>query len=259
MICKICGSEVEKSFDVKVMHKHDAEYFHCGKCGLLFAGNPYWLNEAYKSAINISDTGIMSRNIHFSKVVSVLIYFLFNKNGRFVDYAGGYGIFTRLMRDMGFDFYWTDPYCENFLARGFEYNQSLKGNINLITAFEVFEHLADPLNEIEKMLEISDNIVLSTVLLPYPIPQAGEWWYYGFDHGQHISFYSEKTLKEISGRFGLYYYTFYDTILIGKKKLNRNKINILLRIPAELLFRFVKNKVVSKTNSDFEFIKKINT
>ena len=142
----------------------------------MLAGNPYWLNEAYKSAINISDTGIMSRNIHFSKVVSVLIYFLFNKNGRFVDYAGGYGIFTRLMRDMGFDFYWTDPYCENFLARGFEYNQSLKGNINLITAFEVFEHLANPLNEIEKMLEISDNIVLSTVLLPYPIPQAGEWW-----------------------------------------------------------------------------------
>jgi hypothetical protein len=255
MICKICGSKAEKRFDVKVIRKYDAEYFYCNECGFLFASNPFWLDEAYQSAINISDTGIMGRNIYFSKLVSLIIYFFFDKKGKFVDYAGGYGIFTRLMRDIGLDFYWQDPYCENLLARGFEYDSLSKEEINLITAFEVFEHLVDPLDEIDKMLKISNNIVFSTVLLPSQIPAPGEWWYYGLDHGQHVSFYSEKTIKVISKHFNLNLYSFGDIFVFTKKELSSFVLSLIQFLFHFGLFSVVSFKIKSKTDSDFRLLK----
>ncbi len=48
------------------------------------------------------------------------------------------------------------------------------------------------------MLKISRNILFTTTLLPSPMPQPGTWWYYGLEHGQHISFYSLETLQSIA-------------------------------------------------------------
>ena len=56
------------------------------------------------------------------------------------NYAGGYGIFTRMMRDIGFDFYWLDKYADNLLTNGFEYNKKIHKKIEAITSFESFEH-----------------------------------------------------------------------------------------------------------------------
>ena len=119
---------------------------------------------------------------------------------------GGYGLLTRLMRDMGFDFYWLDPFAENFLARGFEYGDSQR-KPNVVTAFEVFEHLFDPLQEIEKIVKLSPNILFSTELLPIPTPKPLQWWYYGLEHGQHVSFYRKETLTRIAAKFGLRFYS----------------------------------------------------
>jgi hypothetical protein len=91
-----------------ILNKYDIKYYHCVNCGFLQTEESYWLNEAYDESINISDTGIMSRNIHLSKITTLILYFFFDKNNKFLDFAGGYGIFTRLMRDIGFDFYWSD-------------------------------------------------------------------------------------------------------------------------------------------------------
>jgi hypothetical protein len=254
MNCKICSGKTEVYFTPEVLNKYNADFFYCRQCNFLFAGDPFWLPEAYSRAINISDTGILQRNIYFSKVTSVIINYFYNKEGKFLDYAGGYGIFTRLMRDIGFDFYWSDPYCENLLAGGFEYKDSPKGEIELITAFEVFEHLVDPLPEFQKMSELTDTIIFSTQLIPSSGPPAKDWWYYGFEHGQHVSFYSEASLENIAEKTGFHYYKFRDLKIFSKKELDK-KINYLSNIPVNILFFFVNN--ISKTNSDFEKLKKI--
>lgn len=106
------------------------------------------------------------------------------------------------MRDIGFDFYWNDPYSKNLVARGFEYGQDT-GKIELITSFECLEHLPNPLESIEEMLDITDNLLVSTRLLPFPIPNVNEWSYYATVHGQHISFYSRKTLEFIAAKYDL--------------------------------------------------------
>ena len=57
---------------------------------------PYWLAEAYSSVICAEES--VARNLDLAKRVPILLYYFFNYNAQFVDYAGGYGIFTRMMR-----------------------------------------------------------------------------------------------------------------------------------------------------------------
>lgn len=244
--CKICGNTSSLAFTEKVLNKYDVKYFKCDSCGYLFTESPYWLDDAYKSPINISDTGIMMRNIHFSKIVSSIIYFCFDKSAKFLDYAGGYGIFTRLMRDIGFDFYWHDDYTTNLLARGFEKSES---RYELLTAFEVFEHFDNPVNELKKMLKLSDSILFSTVTLPNDIPSK-DWWYYGFEHGQHISFYSEKTLRTLAKKFGLNFYSLKNLFLITGEKINPLKLNLISIFTNYGLNLFVKYRMKSLTDVD---------
>jgi hypothetical protein len=77
----------------------------------------------------------------------------------------------------------------------------------LATAFEVFEHLTKPLDEIQKMLQFAPTIFFSTILLPPDRPKPQQWWYYGLDHGQHVSIYSRKSLEIIGEGFGLRLYS----------------------------------------------------
>jgi len=216
MNCRICNSECKKKFEAEILNKYNISYLYCKNCGFLQTEKPFWLKESYEESMNLSDTGILLRNMRLAKISSVILYFLFRKNKKFLDYAGGYGIFTRLMRDVGFDFYWKDPYTKNILARGFEYDESMK--IELLTSFESFEHFANPLEDIEKMLKISKNILFTTDLLPAIVPKPEKWWYYGLEHGQHISFYSRKTLKFIAKKYNFHLYSFGNTHLLSEKK-----------------------------------------
>lgn len=252
--CKICENLASLAFNSKVLSKYDVKYFKCSKCGYLFTENPYWLDEAYKNPINISDTGIMARNIYFSKIVSSILFFCFDKSAKYLDYAGGYGIFTRLMRDIGFDFYWHDDFTTNLLARGFEKSES---RYELLTAFEVYEHFVNPIDEVKKMTELSDSILFSTVIIPEDIPSK-DWWYYAFEHGQHISFYSEKTLKTIAEKFGMNFYPFKNLFLMTKKKLNPFRLKLLFILSHLGLNLFVKFRIKSLTDDDSKKMLKLH-
>jgi len=105
MHCIICRKESQQFFKAKILDKYEIKYYYCLECGFINTEKPYWLDEAYKNPINKTDTGILSRNINLSRITSLIIYFNYDKKGVFLDYAGGHGTFTRLMRDIGFDFF----------------------------------------------------------------------------------------------------------------------------------------------------------
>jgi len=256
MKCKICSSVAKKIFITKILNKYDATYYHCIQCGFLQTEKPFWLEEAYRKPINISDTGLLSRNLFLAEKTAVLLYFLFNLPGKFLDYGGGYGILTRLMRDFGFDFYWHDPHVQNLFSKHFEYQENI-GNIELITSFESFEHFSDPLIEIEKIINISSNIFFSTIILPSPVPAPEKWWYYAFEHGQHIAFYSVETLQFIAKKFSLNFHTNRSNLhLFTKKEIDDKYFNRLLR-KSERLIRRVKKKLQSKTTDDMNYVKSL--
>lgn len=196
MNCKICALPSPFFANSKLLNKYDVDYFQCSDCGFVQTEDPYWLAEAYSEAIAGSDIGLVTRNMNLSACTRLLIEQYFNADGRFLDYGGGYGLFVRLMRDAGFDFYWSDKFCKNLFAQGFE--DQGNAQYELITAFELLEHLVDPVQEISEMLKLGHSLLFSTSLLPDSNPSPDEWWYYARHEGQHIAIYTPEALKRLS-------------------------------------------------------------
>lgn len=201
--CKICKAATLQHATALVRGKHSARILRCTECGFISMEDPRWLAEAYAEPINRSDTGYVWRNLACRDRVCALIEASqLDADKVFLDYAAGYGLFVRLMRDSGYDFRWVDPYCQNLFSRGFEAAMPLAGQYEAVTAFEVLEHLPNPLKEVQKITSLTPVFIFSTMLVPEPAPQPADWWYYGLEHGQHIAFYTRKSLEALAGQCG---------------------------------------------------------
>ena len=251
MLCKVCGQTSIKIFRRKIIQKYDVDYFQCPNCQFIQTEDPYWLSEAYKHPINIEDTGLVERNILFAKRSAALVSIFFNRNAKFLDYGGGYGLFVRLMRDYGFDFRWSDPYTENLFARGFEHINDGKNKYEIVTTFECFEHFADPLNELALMFKLSDSILFSTEIFRGLAPHPEEWDYYYFSHGQHIALYSVETLSYIAKKNNMNLYTNGKSFhLFTRKRLNNILFNVVLKSALFGIPSIVRMIIGSKTRTD---------
>ena len=197
--CNICHSDSFPLGKVIVLNKYNVQYYSCENCGFIQTKSPYWLDDAYSSAIARSDIGLISRNVKLAGLCSALIPILNSGKMPFLDYGGGNGMFVRMMRDKGFDFYWCDKYASNQFADGFDAVQDMK--FSILTAFEIFEHLPQPLEAIANMFKYSDTVIFSTRLLPYWNINPSDWWYFTLDTGQHVSLYTRKSLEIIAEKF----------------------------------------------------------
>ena len=202
--CPISGAALTPVFTATILQKHTVQYFHCPVSGLLKTEAPHWLQEAYSSAISSTDTGLVKRNIDTARALELLIDRLKLANGKILDMAGGFGLLTRLLRDAGFDAYTTDPYCKNNHAVGFEPVDGF--GADLLLAFEVLEHLEDPVQFLSDAFARYHcrTLIFSTVTYGPEIPPM-DWWYYAFETGQHISFYQPRTLDMLATRLGCQY------------------------------------------------------
>ena len=125
----------------------------------------------------------------------------------------------------------------------------------MLTSFESFEHFVNPLLEIEKMLKILNNILFSTELISDNTPMPDAWWYYGLEHGQHISFFNVKTLEYIAKKYDLNLYTNGRTThLLTNKNLNSILFKLVLKMSRFGLFDMVKMFLKSKTETDMNTI-----
>jgi hypothetical protein len=254
MDCKLCQSEMDEIYQAKMLGKYDVLYFHCPDCEFIQTEKEFWLEEAYHESINISDTGYLRRNLVLTKVVTSILMLFFPSNVKCLDYAGGYGVFVRMMRDIGYDFFWQDKYTQNIFSRGFE--QSHQEQFGVVTTFESFEHFDKPLNEIENMLKLSDSILFSTILYGNQIPQP-DWPYFGLEHGQHIAFYNLKSLTQLAKKYQLYFYSDRKSVhLFTKKKINPILFYLVVKVArlglGDFLFLFKR----SKTLADWELMRK---
>lgn len=197
--CRLCGSGTRFLFCQRVLRRHDVCYFHCPSCDLIQSEQPWWLAQAYSSAISSFDTGAIARNIRCADLTSVVAALAgVMPQSRCVDIGGGHGVFVRMMRDRGLNFSLSDKYAQNLFARGFE--ADMTGQYDLVTCFEVFEHFANVSGELEQMFSQRHDFVLVSTMLHRGHREG--WWYYGPDAGQHIAFYSRATMQFIADRFG---------------------------------------------------------
>ena len=182
----------------RVLSSYEVGYFRCCKCGLLQTEEPYWLDQAYSSTISALDTGAIFRNTHCTRLTLAIGRVLgIRRQIPCLDFGGGYGVFTRMMRDAGENYFWSDKYGPNNFARGFE--GSPKTAYRLVTAFEVFEHLANVHKELTDLFSPGHDFVLVSTLLCESVPT--DWWYFVPESGQHVAFYSCRTMERIGMMF----------------------------------------------------------
>ena len=253
--CRLCKSNVEYLFTETVLSKHLVKYWFCSKCEGIQVESPFWLNEAYDESINLSDTGILSRNLRLMKLVTIFIFLFDNKNDKYLDFGGGYGVFTRLMRDVGLNFFWEDLFTKNCFSRGFE---GASSNYRLATCFEVLEHAVNPTEIFDYLLAKVDTVIFTTLLYGDKPPNTKEWNYYAFSHGQHIFFYNIQTLEYLAKTYNLNLISDKkDFHILSKKRFPAIYIFITKAVYKLGLFSVINKLIKSKTMNDSELMKKL--
>ncbi|MBF0367187.1 MAG: class I SAM-dependent methyltransferase, partial [Oligoflexia bacterium] len=204
----------------------------------------------------------LSRNNINCRILSNIIYYLLPKRGRnqiFVDVAGGMGVLTRLMRDVGFHFYWSDKYAENIFAKSFEYAGDVfykeKKEIFALTAFSFLEHLVDPKAFIKEAIQKhSTKTIIFTMDIFNGVPPSTDWWYYSFKTGQHISFFQEKTLKEMAKNLNLYLYWSKDFYIMSEYVLSNTILKFCTGLLSHFLFLRAKKGTKSLLPNDYDYL-----
>jgi 2-polyprenyl-3-methyl-5-hydroxy-6-metoxy-1,4-benzoquinol methylase len=232
-----------------LLGQHEVTYYRCPACEFWFTEEPFWLDAAYIEAIDEVDQRLVQRNLGLARQLGVLLPRLFPE-GPYVDWAGGIGLLVRLMRDAGFDYYWDDKYAANILAQGFSWHDNapaLGGEAKLVTAVEVLEHTPEPLAFLKTVLaETGAQAIFFTQCLHDGRSYDPNWWYLLPDSGQHISFFSEKTLRQLADMLGLSLSSVGTSHLLSKTPVNSrtfrramrisNLLTYVTRVPARMSF-----------------------
>ena len=119
---------------------------------------------------------------------------------RHLDYGGGSGLLARLLLGKGWNSISYDPYV-NRDARLAEL-----GRFDLVTAFEVFEHVQDVqalMRDLAALLA-EDGVVLFSTLISdgnIALGKPLDWWYAAPRNG-HISLYSSRSLAFLGAAAG---------------------------------------------------------
>jgi hypothetical protein len=252
--CKICNSKSELFLNTYIFDASFLiDYFKCTRCGFLQTQEPTWLDKSYSEAITSLDIGLLNRNINFSNLTEQLLLTFFTETKSYLDFGAGYGVFVRMMRDKGFDFKWYDTHCENLFAKHFE-EFDLSKKQDIITAFEVFEHLPNPVEQLAPLLQHSQALIFSTFTNYEAQANFDAWWYRAPLSGQHVSFFTPKSLQLLAEKFNKYFYTNHlDFHIITSKKIESDAIHEFFFPSQKTIKQRILNKLFGKSEVSLSY------
>lgn len=195
--CRLCGGLSEKKFNHKVLAKYDVNYFQCRSCEGIQTEPPYWLSEVYTTDVQPEDENYLSRNLNVAWIVQFLLKHLKTRNDPVVlDFGGGLGLVSRLLRENGVNAFNYDTYTDSPFA-----NVKWDGSVpNFIISSEVFEHLTNPAKDIDWIFGHRPDFVYARTWRYFK--QGKDWDYIGAEHGAHVFFYTDKAMRYISDKYG---------------------------------------------------------
>lgn len=127
---------------------------------------------------------------------------------RHLDYGGGNGRLSELLREKKWDSQTYDPFPSN------QKKISELGKFNLITAFEVFEHVPDVnqlMDNLKQLMDSSCLLLFSTLTTDGHIkPNSRINWWYASPRNGHISLFSKRSLVLLGGKNKLNFGSFSD-------------------------------------------------
>ena len=113
-----------------------------------------------------------------------------------LDYGGGSGLLSRSLRRRGWNSATYDPMTDG---------ESPATRLDLITAFEVFQHNSSPLElivELDSLIVNNGVIVIRTLFSDGEIDHDLNWWYAAPRNG-HINLYSRRSLSQLATMAGM--------------------------------------------------------
>ena len=219
IFCSVCG-ELCSLLDVVDFNKSCMEargkflslsgipvyYAICGKCGFCFAPELMaWEPEKFKERIyndeyvQVDPDYISARPLDRAKYLTSI----FGERAhsiKHLDYGGGNGLLAKLLRQSNWKSVSYDPFVDRTV--GIEQ----LGKFDLITAFEIFEHVPDVqelMSKLHSLLSPNGLVLFSTLLSDGNIRpnQRINWWYASPRNG-HISLFSRKSLAILAQNNG---------------------------------------------------------
>ena len=202
--CRLCMAPTNFKFARTAIDGENICCYQCSQCYSLQTQVPHWLEAEYSASASESHLNLDTYAADRSLRCRTTIYFLWKMVGfssqrnKLLDWGGGVGLMVRLLRDAGIDSYLYDKYAKNHYASGFVRSEGERYAV--VTAFEVFEHFANPGLDIEELFSLDPSmLVVSTSLYKN---QGPEWAYLGPAKSEHVFFYSAKAMDIIGQRFG---------------------------------------------------------
>lgn len=198
-LCKLCAGATRFRFERTVLGRHPARYVECTHCGCLQIPETPWLAEAYARVSWAADTGLVARNLQLACTIGAFLERIVRPADPIVDYGGGSGLLTRLLRDMGWQVYCHDAYHAPQFVHAFHIEALDAVRPRVIIASEVFEHFPAPRESLESLLRAAPIVIFTTELYT---GQGPDWHYLVPEGGQHIFFFSPKSLLGMAERHG---------------------------------------------------------
>jgi hypothetical protein len=189
-------------------------YFYCGGCGFSFAPEfANWSEADFLKHIYNDEYGDIDPDYESQRPTANAntIDNLFGKKKeliRHLDYGGGNGQLSTILKSRGYDSTTYDPFPKP--------QQTIEelGTFNLITAFEVFEHVPDVhqlMGNLTKIMDPSGLVLFSTLVSDGQIaPNHRINWWYASPRNGHISLFSKKSLTHLAGSYQLNFGSFSD-------------------------------------------------
>ncbi len=215
--CPICTTKSGR----KIFEIGETPYYECSNCSFRYSGssnNPNFVNkiddyeEAYRKYLEPNPADEKNFNN---------LYEWMNSNRSLsdvvvVDVGCGSGKFVRYLRNRSIESYGVEPsealynhFLSNdrnfFLGDVKQFAAAQKKSFDIITAFDVIEHVRDPLSflrEMQALLKDDGAIFLSTVDVESLHARAASKYWHFYNH-YHLSYLSKKTLGNIANQLGL--------------------------------------------------------
>jgi SAM-dependent methyltransferase len=213
--CKVCQGEAplngvtdfnknceERNGPVLPLTGVPVFYHRCTQCGLVFTrAFDHWDKSDYLRHIYNHDYVLVdpdyidSRPANFAALVADFIKAA--RGLKCLDYGGGNGRLTALLRERGIDGTSWDPMGEDG-------DTPPAGPFDFISAFEVLEHTPEPAATVGQALDMLAQggvMLFSTLTIDALPPRSMDFWYIAPRNG-HITVYTRKSLQTLFGGFG---------------------------------------------------------
>ncbi|MBY0430999.1 MAG: class I SAM-dependent methyltransferase, partial [Rhodospirillales bacterium] len=202
--CRLCGAPAHALFRQNVRDRIPVWFHECGACRSLQGEPGSWLEEG--RARHSADIGRVRRSLDTAILIDVALQLLGGAASHIcLDFGGGDGLFARMMRDRGYNFFCRDPLIANVYTPFHDAVAKPVRDVAVVTAFDVLDYCADPAAALEDLFAFEADLVMASAGTWQG--QGPDWPGLGLEEGRRGFFYSPEALDTLAGRHGYHLLT----------------------------------------------------